>query len=217
MQKRALDQTRDAAVTEMARALADPDTGPGIHCLSRTLVIEHAQGSVGPLMDLRAPSEARSPGMDDRLQPGAVIFMPERGNAELITKRGKLVWLAEDLTEEQQDTVNAYARGRSPGTHGGPLPQGQGRPYAGEGMAHIVPRPGSRGRQAQSRLLVPGRPGARPPRRLRLRRHPAEYAGRGQDETGAGKTAVDKRPGATRNNPGQSATDPGRRAGEKPE
>ena len=114
MQKRALDQTRDAAVTEMARALADPDTGPGMHCLSRTIVIEYAQGSVGPLMDLRAPSEARRPGMDDRLQPGAVIFMPERGNVELITKRGKLVWLAEDLTEEQQDTVNAYARAAAP-------------------------------------------------------------------------------------------------------
>ena len=125
MEKKALDTTRDAAVTEMARVLADPDTGPGMHCLSRTFVIEHTQGSVGVLMDLRAPSGA-NPDREDPLRPEAVVFMPERGNAELITKRGRLLWLAENLTEEQQDTVNAYARAAAPELTGVLCPNDRG-------------------------------------------------------------------------------------------
>jgi hypothetical protein len=113
MRKKALYKTRDAAVTEMARALSDHNPGAGRHCLYRTLAIEQARGSLGALVDLRAPSGA-GPQSDDPLRPGAIVFMPEGGDAELVTRRGKLLWLAEDLTEEQQDTVNAYARAAAP-------------------------------------------------------------------------------------------------------
>ncbi len=164
MQKKALNQNRDAAVTEMARALADPETGPGMHCLSRTLVIEHAQGSVGALMDLRAHSGV-TPGIDDRLRPGTILFMPERGNAELITKRGALPWLAEDLTEEQQDTVNAYTQAAAPELTGVLCPNDRGgQTWGKEGLVLSLAQAAEGGRRGAGCWCQggpdPGDPGA---------------------------------------------------------
>ena len=102
-----MDAVRDAAVAEMARALPDPGIDPGRRCLTRTFSINETLGGTV------APTEMRSPAGDPR-NPETVVFMPEESHAELIMEREKDLWLPEELTGEQQVTVDAYAREAAP-------------------------------------------------------------------------------------------------------
>ena len=92
----------------MAGALADGDTDPGGRCLSMALSLNHTPGGVEALTGPPAgtPGEAR--------RPPAIVSMPEEGRAGLLLEREPHPWLPEELTPEEQETVDAHAHRAAP-------------------------------------------------------------------------------------------------------
>ena len=106
------DQLRAETVRRMAGALADEDTNPGEHCLGIAFSLNHTLGGVEALIDPLAGPPNEPPAGSGK--PEAVVFMPEEGHAELILQREPHLWLPEDLTPEEQETVDAYAHAAAP-------------------------------------------------------------------------------------------------------